>query len=150
MKWCPGQQVVVRSLGRKRGVIVEAGRGRYRIRMGSVVAWCREDDLEASDAVPRSRRAAAASRPESTPNDARRPPPPPRIDLHGLRVEEAMARVVDAIDRALVGGADRLEVVHGKGSGRIRDALHRSLASMRVVASFEPDPDNPGVTWVYF
>lgn len=61
-----------------------------------------------------------------------------------------MARVVDGIDRALLDGADRLEVLHGKGSGRIKEALHQRLASMRVVVSFELDPDNPGVTWVHF
>jgi DNA mismatch repair protein MutS2 len=81
---------------------------------------------------------------------ARAPAPPRRIDLHGLRVEEALTRVVEGIDRALVAGADRLEVLHGKGSGRVRDALHQHLASMRVVVSFELDPDNPGVTWVHF
>jgi dsDNA-specific endonuclease/ATPase MutS2 len=40
-------------------------------------------------------------------------------------------------------------VVHGKGSGRIRDALHRELAALPVVASFRLDPQNAGVTWVY-
>jgi DNA mismatch repair protein MutS2 len=72
------------------------------------------------------------------------------VDLHGLGVEEAIARVVDEIDDALVRGADRIEVVHGKGSGRIRDALHRHLATMPVVAEFGLDQGNPGVTWVRF
>ena len=59
-------------------------------------------------------------------------------------------RMVDEMDRALRDGADRVEVVHGKGSGRIKDAVHRQLATMRVVASFKLDPGNPGATWVYF
>jgi len=72
------------------------------------------------------------------------------VDLHGLLVEEALARVVDEIDRSLLRGADRVEVVHGKGTGRIRDALHRHLASIPVVAALRLDPKNPGVTWVHF
>jgi DNA mismatch repair protein MutS2 len=67
-----------------------------------------------------------------------------------MTVEEAIARVVEEIDLALRRGADRIEVVHGKGSGRIRDALHRELAKIPVIAKFRLDPRNPGVTWVYF
>ena len=73
-----------------------------------------------------------------------------RIDLHGLTVDDALARVVEAIDLALRRDTDRLEIVHGKGSGRIRRALHRCLASMPVVAAFRLDQGNAGVTWVYF
>jgi DNA mismatch repair protein MutS2 len=73
-----------------------------------------------------------------------------RLDLHGLIVEEALARLTDEIDRSLLRGADRIEVIHGKGSGRVRDAVHRYLASMPVVAAFRLDPVNPGVTWVHF
>jgi dsDNA-specific endonuclease/ATPase MutS2 len=40
--------------------------------------------------------------------------------------------------------------VHGKGSGRIREALHRRLAALPVVAAFRLDPANAGVTWIYF
>ena len=75
--------------------------------------------------------------------------PASRIDLHGMSVDEAIARVVKEIDQAIRRGADRVEVVHGKGSGRIRDALHRELAALPVVASFRLDPQNAGVTWVY-
>jgi DNA mismatch repair protein MutS2 len=144
-----GRDVVVRTLGNKRGVIVEVGRhGQYRVRVGSVTTWCREADLDLSSGAPT--KSAGPRRRDATKSERRAPGPPRRIDLHGLRVDEALARVVDGIDRALLDGADRLEIIHGKGSGRIRDALHEHLASMRVVVSFELDPDNPGVTRVHF
>jgi DNA mismatch repair protein MutS2 len=73
-----------------------------------------------------------------------------RLDLHGLSVDEAIALVTDAIDRSLLRGADRLEVVHGKGTGRVRTALHSHLATIRAVRAFGLDHANPGVTWVYF
>jgi DNA mismatch repair protein MutS2 len=57
---------------------------------------------------------------------------------------------MDEIDRALRRGADRLEVVHGKGTGRIKQALHQRLASLSVVAAFKIDQHNSGITWVYF
>jgi len=141
----------VRTLGNKRGVIVETGRhGQYRVRVGNVTTWCREEDLDESPESSRTKLGGPKSQDKSDVSGSGTAPSPRRIDLHGLCVEEAMARVVDGIDRALLGGADRLEVVHGKGSGRIREALHQRLASMRVVVSFELDPENPGVTWVLF
>jgi DNA mismatch repair protein MutS2 len=145
-----GSRVVVLPLGRKQGVVVEAGRGgRYRVQVENTTVSCREADLLEPPTQPRKKLARGhAPRPET--EDAEPAAIPPAIDLHGLGVDDALARVVEAIDAALRQGADRLEVVHGKGSGRIRDALHRHLTTMTVVASFRLDPRNPGVTWIYF
>jgi len=146
-----GTEVIVLSLGRKKGVIEQVGRGgHYRVRMGTAVVSCREGDLKEispAAAPKRNRRSRDVVAPAQA---SARPPSTERIDLHGLTVEEALAKVVDAIDLALRRDTDRLEVVHGKGSGRIRQALHRHLASMTVVAAFRLDPKNAGVTWVYF
>jgi DNA mismatch repair protein MutS2 len=144
-----GRTVVVLSLGKKRGIVVETGRGgRYRVRVDNTTVSCREDDLAAP---PEEGRRAKKAKPQATParRDTDESVPAGRIDLHGMTVEEAIARVVEEIDLALRRGADRVEVVHGKGSGRIRDALHRELAALPVVASFRLDPQNAGVTWVY-
>ena len=146
-----GAAVVVRAFGHKRGVIVACGRdGRYQVRIGAVTMWCGEADLTVP-AEPRKKKAGDRPRRRGDAEEASGPAAPPgRVDLHGLRVEEALAHVVSEIDRSLLRGADRVEVVHGKGSGRIRDALHQSLASMPVVAAFRLDPRNPGVTWIHF
>jgi DNA mismatch repair protein MutS2 len=146
-----GTEVVVLSLGGKKGVVEQAGRGgHYRVRIGNAVVSCREGDLNevpVARGQTRSRRTRAApARTEAS----TKPPSTDRIDLHGLTVDDALARVVEAIDLALRRDSDRLEVVHGKGSGRIREALHRRLATIPVVASFRLDPKNAGITWVYF
>jgi DNA mismatch repair protein MutS2 len=151
MAWPIGSEVVVRTLGNKRGVVVEAGRGgKYRVRVEGVITACREDDLAAPPAEKRKKHASRARLEHpSTPNQDEAAPPG-RVDLHGLRVEDAIARAMDEIDLALRRGADRLEIVHGKGSGRVRDALHHRLAALSVVAAFKIDPHNAGITWVYF
>jgi DNA mismatch repair protein MutS2 len=144
-----GCTVVVLSLGRKRGVVIEAGRGgRYRVQVDNTTVSCREDDLAAP---PEESRRAKKAKSQATPSrhGTDESAPASRIDLHGMTVEEAIARVINEIDQALRRGADRIEVVHGKGAGRIRDALHRELAALPVVASFRLDPQNGGVTWVY-
>ena len=140
-----GAAVIVRTFGNKRGVVTAIGRNaRYEVRIDAVTMWCGEEDL----AVSESRKKSRGHRPHgNVPDDVAHPG---RVDLHGLVVEDALARVVEEIDRSLLRGADRVEVVHGKGSGRVREALHRQLGTLPVVARFHLDPDNPGVTWIHF
>jgi DNA mismatch repair protein MutS2 len=153
-----GTEVLVRSLGDRRGVVVEIDRrNRHRVRIGAALAWCAEDDLTAVELSKRGsrktgRRTPPADAPSATLDTFAGPAdrPAPQVDLHGLTVEEAMARTVAAIDRALQSGADGIAIVHGKGSGRIRAALHRLLGTLPVIASFELDARNSGVTHARF
>jgi dsDNA-specific endonuclease/ATPase MutS2 len=75
---------------------------------------------------------------------------PAEIDLHGLTVEEALARVETAVNDALLADRSELRVIHGRGSGRIRAALHRWLRDVMAVSAFRLDPRNAGVTIVRF
>jgi DNA mismatch repair protein MutS2 len=145
-----GAEVIVGTLANRRGEVVAAGRdGRYQVRVGGATIWCREQDLAP---VPARKSKRGTRQPATPPLDASRfdVATAGRVDLHGLTVAEGLARVVDEIDRALRRGADRVEVLHGKGTGRLKEALHRHLATMPVVAAFKLDPRNAGVTWVYF
>jgi DNA mismatch repair protein MutS2 len=152
MPFSVGDTAIVRAFGNKRGDIIAMGRdGRYQLRIEGVTMWCREEEL----ATPKEAKKTKAGRskpvrPEHTGKDLGCVVASGRLDLHGLIVEEALARLTDEIDRSLLRGADRIEVSHGKGSGRVRDAVHRYLASMPVVAAFRLDPVIPGVTWVHF
>lgn len=148
-----GAAVVVRAFGNKHGVVIAVSRdGSFQVRIETVTMWCREEELTVP-AAPKKEPARNRPRTPGLLGASRSPSPvapPGRVDLHGLVVEDALARVVSEIDRSLLRGAERVEVVHGKGTGRIRDALHRYLAAMPVVAAFRLDPGNAGVTWVYF
>ena len=70
------------------------------------------------------------------------------IDLHGLTVDEALARAESAINDALLADVSELRVIHGRSGGRIRAALHRRLRDMPSVRVFRIDASNPGVTVV--
>jgi DNA mismatch repair protein MutS2 len=141
-----GREVVVSTLGNKRGTVIEVGdRGRYRVRVAELTMWCREEDLAEPTPSKKPKR-PRDDKPRLVDDSPRRVR---RVDLHGMRVDEAIAKVVDEINRALLADVERIEIVHGKGAGRIRDALHRHLASMSVVAAYRLDPRNPGVTWAY-
>jgi DNA mismatch repair protein MutS2 len=59
-----------------------------------------------------------------------------RLDLVGLRVEDALPLLDRAIDRALLDGCPRIHVVHGHGTGRLRRAVHEFLTGHSVVKEF--------------
>jgi dsDNA-specific endonuclease/ATPase MutS2 len=70
------------------------------------------------------------------------------VDLHGMTVEEALARAERALNDALLTDRADLRFIHGRSGGRIRGALHRWLAEVPSVRAFRLDPHNPGVTIV--
>jgi DNA mismatch repair protein MutS2 len=72
-----------------------------------------------------------------------------RCDLHGLRVEEALERLVQVLDRAARRGCDRVVIVHGRGTGALRDAVRGFLRESPYVERFaaaEPVEGGDGAT----
>src|SRR5512132_1611666 len=63
----------------------------------------------------------------------------PEIDLHGLTVDEALARAELALNDAILANAPALRFIHGQSGGRIRGALHRWLGSVPAVRGFRLD-----------
>lgn len=58
------------------------------------------------------------------------------LDLHACTVADVEGLVVPFVDRAAVRGLTRVTIVHGKGSGRLRKAVHKTLAAHGRVARF--------------
>ena len=60
--------------------------------------------------------------------------PVKEVNVIGKRLDEALDDVEKALDEALVAGA-RLRVIHGHGTGRLRDGIREHLRKHRAVAS---------------
>ena len=74
-----------------------------------------------------------------------------RVDLRGARVDEALREVQRFVDEALVGGVPSVEILHGKGTGALRQAIHDQLAGRADILGFAvapPDQGGDGVTVV--
>jgi len=67
-----------------------------------------------------------------------------RCDLRGLRVDEAEDRLLEALDRAMRADREALTVVHGVGSGALRDAVHRFLSTSPYVARYKAAAQSQG------
>ena len=77
----------------------------------------------------------------------------PTCDLRGERVALALDRLSEALDRATADGAAGLRIVHGIGTGALREAVREHLGESRYVHGFtsaDPDDGGEGVTLVEF
>lgn len=70
------------------------------------------------------------------------------IDLHGLVVDEALSRIDEALNDALLANIAEVRFIHGRSGGKLRAALHQRLRAIPSVRGFRLDPRNPGVTIV--
>jgi dsDNA-specific endonuclease/ATPase MutS2 len=70
------------------------------------------------------------------------------VDLHGLTVEEALARAERALDEAILADVEEVRFIHGRSGGRIRAALQKRLREISSVRHSRIDPRNKGVTIV--
>ncbi|MBI3328989.1 MAG: endonuclease MutS2 [Nitrospinae bacterium] len=62
----------------------------------------------------------------------------PELNLIGWRVEDALPHVDKYLDRALAAGLQRVRIIHGKGSGRLRAAVHQLLTTHPQVKALIP------------
>ena len=74
--------------------------------------------------------------------------PDPEMDLRGLRVDEAVARVDTALNDAALDGVSLLRIIHGKGTGALRRAIREYLSDHPLVetANEGEGPGGEGVT----
>jgi DNA mismatch repair protein MutS2 len=59
------------------------------------------------------------------------------IDVRGKYGDEAVREVDDFIYRAYSAGMQRIEIIHGKGTGALRTRIHNYLAESTIVKEYE-------------
>jgi DNA mismatch repair protein MutS2 len=85
--------------------------------------------------------------------EARADVAPLEIDLRGHRVDEAEMAMIAALDAAVLADHPSLKVIHGKGTGAVRERVHEVLSRDPRVSQFALAPlkaGGSGVTIVEF
>jgi DNA mismatch repair protein MutS2 len=72
------------------------------------------------------------------------PDPPAELDIIGWRVSDALPYVDKYLDGAVAAGLQRVRIIHGKGSGRLRAAVHELLTSHPQVKTYMPCSPHEG------
>jgi DNA mismatch repair protein MutS2 len=63
----------------------------------------------------------------------------PEIDIRGIRGEEAINKVRDLIDTAIIVQHRNLRILHGKGNGILRQLIREYLATVDLVRSYHDE-----------
>jgi DNA mismatch repair protein MutS2 len=144
----PGGRARVRGLGAE-GVVIEFEGDWARMDMAGKRLRVRRSELEP---VAGKRKTEDARR-RALPKPVSGPPSPPSRDFSGTvpeihvigqHVEEAIEAVDKALDQALLSGASHLRVVHGHGTGRLREGLREHFRGHASIASMRPGGKNEG------
>ena len=72
----------------------------------------------------------------------------PHIDLHGYDRDSARVATEDYINEHIVMGSEIVVIIHGKGSGIVKNEVHETLKNNRNVLEFHTDNFNDGCTVV--
>ena len=75
------------------------------------------------------------------------------IDVRGMRAAEALEEVCDLVDDAIMLGIGSVTILHGKGTGALKEEIRRYLRSVKEVASAKDehaDRGGAGITIVTF
>jgi DNA mismatch repair protein MutS2 len=160
-----GARVWVPRLRAEAEVVDVLGEGNVRVAAGSLKLTVPSSELRAvalPDPVAPAgvAGAAARSRAKLPVRDARTDPaaaPPIQTrdntcDLRGLRVDDGVGMATTFLDRAIGVGLPVVFLLHGHGTGALRDAIRKELARSSYVARFrggDPDQGGDGVTLVW-
>ncbi len=98
--------------------------------------------------APGSREPGVENRPPPDLPTSRRPDTPSEIDLRGFRVDEAESATIAALDAAVLAEHPFLRIIHGMGTGAVRETVRRVLAADRRVVKVDFAPRNQGGTGV--
>ena len=75
------------------------------------------------------------------------------LNIHGLFVKEALDVTVKYLDDAVLAGLPTVRILHGKGTGALRSAVHAELRENPLVSKYQFAPfdqGGEGVTVVTF
>ena len=144
-----GDRVKVHATGAK-GHVVELRSGRAVVEVGALRMEVDAGDLEPIDPLPEKKgavRKGGWSGPEKA--EAARP----EVDLRGMRVHEMELELTRALDHAVFEDLHEVRIIHGKGTGALRQRVGEILKGDARVRSFRmggPMEGGAGVTVASF
>ena len=143
-----GDFVHIRNLGLQGEVLSEAdASGSVLIQAGAIRVSLPVTDLQRVEQQPRAEVRSGYTKLAHSKSTSISP----ELDLRGFSVDEALAAVDKYIDDCLLTGLAKARIIHGKGTGALRQAVRTHLREMPQIRSFrygEHGEGGDGVTVV--
>ena len=137
-----GDEILVISYGQRGTLVKQLKDGRWEAQVGLIKMTLEEKEfnlikVEKEVAQPKKRQVNVVKRSNMS-------GPRARLDLRGKRYEEAMQELDGFIDQALLNNMAQVDIIHGIGTGVIREGVTKYLRRNKHVKSFEYAPQNAG------
>lgn len=150
-----GDTVLVREYGQQGTIVRKLKDHKFEVQMGILKMVLTSEEIEKqtnqSTNEPKSTKKKRRNSSSVNTNKAiNRAEASAKLDLRGIRYEPAMAELDRFIDKALLNNLSSVEIIHGKGTGAIRQGVQEYLRSHRQVQSFKFTGPDQGATYVQF
>ena len=137
-----GDGILVISYGQRGTLVKQLKDGRWEAQVGLIKMTLEEKEFnliqaEKEATQPKKRQVNVVKRSNTS-------GPRARLDLRGKRYEEAMQELDGFIDQALLNNMAQVDIIHGIGTGVIREGVTKYLRRNKHVKSFEYAPQNAG------
>jgi DNA mismatch repair protein MutS2 len=148
-----GDRVRLRTLG-SQGVVIGLTAGEAEIQLGALRMRTPLADLELASTGAQRLEQSSVQRPpaekkiesSTTAQPANFLPVSPgvELDLRGRRADEALDALDRYLDAAFYAGLPYVRIIHGKGTGRLREVIRQALSENSHVKSFQTGGEKEG------
>ena len=142
-----GERVTVSTLNAD-GVVTALGESDAEVQIGSLRVRTRLVDLVRRSGEAVVSEQSSVNRKQEAEGGTRVPAgtksPGLELNLRGKLVEDGLDELERYLERAYSAGLLFVRIVHGKGTGKMRDAVRNALKESSYVSSFEEPKDNEG------
>ncbi|MBK9780523.1 MAG: endonuclease MutS2 [Anaerolineales bacterium] len=139
-----GEKVTVSSLNAE-GVVTALGESDAEVQIGTIRVRAKMSDLiRRQTADDRPQKEKPKQQPSSTVNRPSSVSPGMEVDLRGLMAEDALDKMERYLEQAYLSGLPWVRIIHGKGTGKLRQAVRETLKGHTYVKSFEEGASNEG------
>ena len=136
-----GDDIIVLSYGQRGTLTNQLKDGRWEAQVGLIKMTLEEKEF---DLVQAQQEAPVKKKQVNVVKRAAGKGPQARLDLRGKRYEEAMEALDAFIDQALLNNMAQVDIIHGIGTGVIREGVTKYLQRNKQVKSFGYAPQNAG------
>ena len=136
-----GDDILVTSYGQRGTLVKQLKDGRWEAQVGLIKMTLEEQEFNLLKAEkeqqPKRKQVNVVKRANTS-------GPKARLDLRGKRYEEAMEELDAFIDQALLNNMAQVDIIHGIGTGVIREGVTKYLRRNKHIKSFGYAPQNAG------
>ena len=138
-----GDDIIVTAYGQRGTLTNKVKDGKWEAQIGLIKMTLKEDEftlVKVQEEAQKSKKKQVNVVKKSQKSTG----PRARLDLRGKRYEEAMQELDEFIDQALLNNMAQVDIIHGIGTGVIREGVTKYLRRNKHVKSFGYAPQNAG------